>query len=75
MELSYIYERTKIGGAELGKRKGQVRISAVAFFKGTFQVVLQIYVTSNIPLNLMMSFSNFPRRDCFRQVGFDVLVI
>ena len=33
--------------------------------------ILQIYVTSKIFLTLMISFSNFPRRDCFIQVCFE----
>ena len=33
--------------------------------------ILQIYVTSKIFLTLVISFSNFPRRDCFIQVCFE----
>ena len=42
------------------------------FSKKSFKFwILQIYVTSNMFLNLKISFSNFSRHDCFRQVGFE----
>ena len=42
------------------------------FSRESFKLwILHIYVISNIFLNLMTSFSIFPWRNCFRQVGFE----
>ena len=61
----YIYNRTNIGGPT--RFGGDIFHSRESFNLW----ILQIYLTSNTLLNLMMSFSNLPRRDCFRQVGFE----
>ena len=65
---------TKIGGPELVRKdKFSQRVLVVTFFKGIFQVVnfKDLRDVKYIFLNLMMSFSSFPRHDCFRQVGFE----
>ena len=62
----------KFGVRSQLKDKFSQRRSAVAFFKIIFQVVnsKDLRDAKYFFLNLMMSFSIFPRLDCFRQVVF-----
>ena len=72
-----IYICMYIIGLILGSRASKKTIFPNSFRRWPFSResfklwILEIYVTSNIFSNLMMSFSIFPRRGCFRQVGFE----